>query len=302
MNLGRQKWPDAVSHFLEASKAYGEAGNPQKQNEAHALATFFSALTRNDPDSWLTCNKAMESIGEAQVNIGFNANAADISRQSLVIHDDLIASAGITNASAVGDPNNLRHVAQEYMELSGSELVVWKMLGQEIDPSRRGNYFLGLASLSEANSMVNKDPRKAVSMLSQAVTHLDISESDPLGLKGWTKNLRDRASVTAKCWFCRREIQGKDIHFVTLPAEITEYMNEKYGKDTPTSLLDEGIVACQGCYSSVRILADKIAKSYYEQAIAELRATETRLNSRINSLEQEISRLESKIRQVAAAR
>jgi hypothetical protein len=285
---------------MEASKAYGEAGNPQRQKESYALAAFFNALVTNDPNSGVFSQKAMEDLGDTQVNIGFYAKASDISRQSLVIHDDLIATTGTASSGATYDPNFLRQVAKEYMELSGSDLVVWKMMKLEIDPARKANYFLGLASLSEANSIVRSDPRKAVSLLSQAVTNLDISESDPLGLKGRAKDLRDRASTTGKCWICGREVQGKDIHFVTLPAEITDYMRQKHGNETPTSLMGNGIVACQSCYSSVRNLADAIALTYYNRAIAELRQTEDRLNAKIESLTEQLHHLESRLRQVAA--
>jgi hypothetical protein len=299
VNLGRQKWPDAVSHFMEASKAYGEAGNQERQREAYALAAFFNALVRNDPQSWLSSSQATAAIGDTQLNIGFNASAADISRQSQVMRDDIVATDGVKETGGSYNPEALRQVAKEYMELTGADLVVWKILKEEVDPARRANYFLGLASLNEANALVQKDPRKAVAMLSQAVTHFDISESDPLGVKGRAKDLRDRASVSGKCWICGREVQGKDIHFVTLPAEVSEYMREKHGSSVPSSLIENGIVACKSCFTSVRNLADSIALAYYNQAIQELRQTEGRLNARINSLSQQVQQLETRIRQVA---
>jgi hypothetical protein len=292
VNLGPEKWQDAADSFSEAAKHFAEAGNPQKSSEALALATLFNALVHRDAESWRICHEAMTRIGDTQINVGFAARSAAIAQQVLVMHEDVVATSALNSnshdASRVGA---LKNLAQKYLELTGEDLVVWKLMKAEVDPQRRAYYLLGLAALVEANSLMDSDPRKAVSLLSESATDFEMAGVDPMNLRAITMVKRDNASRVAKCWFCGREVQGMGTHYVMLQAVVSNYTKQKYGSEVPQSVDGAHVVACESCSSSIRMVADAIGRMYYERAITEMNGIAQRLEARITSLENAVNSL-----------
>ena len=301
VNLGPEKWQDASSSFSDAARHFAEAGNPQKSNEALALATLFYALVHPDAESWRNCGEAMARIGNIQINVGFSASSAAIALQARVMQEDIAATGAINSDSKdISRVGALKNLAQRYLELTGEDLVVWKLMKAEVDPQRRAYYLLGLATLVEANSFTDSDPRKAVSLLSESATQFEMAGVDPMNLRAITKVKRDNASRIAKCWFCGREVQGMGTHYVLLQAVVSSYTKQRYGSGVPQSIDGEYIVACESCSSSIRTVADVIARIYYERAIAEIHEIAQRLDARMNSLENEIRSLEGAVRSLKA--
>lgn len=295
VNLGPQNWQDASGSFSDAAKHFAEAGNPQKSNEATALAWLFYALVHNDAGSWHNCSEAMGKIGDMQVNIGFAASSAAIASQARVIRLDLITTNGINSDSRdISRVEALKSLAQRYLELAGEDLVVWKLMKAEVDPQRRAYYLLGLATLIQANGLMDSDPRKAVSLLSESATQFEMAGVDPLNLRPITKAKRDNASKVAKCWFCGREVQGMGTHYLLLQATVSDYTKQRYGSEVPQSIDGAHVVACEGCASSIRMVADAFARMYYERAITEMHEIAQRLEARITSLENAVNSLRAR--------
>jgi hypothetical protein len=181
------------------------------------------------------------------------------------------------------------------MDLIGADLSLWRLMKQDIDPQRRAYYLLGLASLIEANSVADTDPKRSVALLSEATTNLEMAAMDPMGVTTTTKTKLENIAKFGKCWFCGREMQGQDLHYVILPAKVSQYTRQRYGSDMPHSMENDAVVACESCASSIRNVADEVAKAYYERAMAEIKALEQRLDARINSLQVEVSSLRSDV-------
>lgn len=296
VNLGPDKWQDASNSFADAAKHFAEAGNPQKSNEAYALATLFYALVRRDAESWRNCSEAMARIGDTPVNVGFTASSAAIAVQARVIQEDIIATSAVNSESKdTSRVEGLKTLAQKYLDLTGEDLVVWKLMKAELDPQRRAYYLLGLASLVEANSLMDSDPRKAVSLLSESATQLEMAGVDPMNLRAITKVKRDNASKVAKCWFCGREVQGMGTHYMLLQASVSNYTRQKYGSEIPQSIDGAHVVACESCSSSIRMVADAFARMYYERAVAEMHEIAQRLDARIASLETQVRGLKARV-------
>lgn len=295
VNLGPEKWQNASSLFSEAAKHFAESGNPQKSNEATALAWLFYALVHNDAGSWYNCSEAMKKIGDTQINVGFAASSAAIALQAKVIQLDMLATSGISSDSQdTSRVEALKNLAQKYLELTGEDLVVWKLMKAELDPQRRAYYLLGLATLVQANSLMESDPRKAVSLLSESATQFEMAGVDPMNLRAITKAKRDNASKVAKCWFCGREVQGMGTHYLLLQATVSNYTKQKYGSEVPQSIDGAHVVACEGCSSSIRMVADAFARMYYERAITEMHEIAQRLEARITSLENTVNSLRAR--------
>jgi len=294
--LGPQKWADAAHHFSEASKHYATVGNTQKSAEAYALATLFHALTNPSDQAWMSCSQAMGRIPDTQVNVGFSAQSSSLAQQATVQSYDLAISGKLDGESKdASRVDAVRDLAQKYMSLIGSDLSLWKLRKQDMDPQKRAYYLLGLASLIQANSVADIDPKKSVSLLSEAATYLEMAGTDRMSVFPITRTKLENWSKLGQCWFCGREMQGLGVHYVLLRASVTQYTRQKYGSSTPATMDDNTVVACNNCASSIRYVADDVARIYFEKAITEMRALEHRLNSRIDSLESQINSLRSQV-------
>lgn len=292
VNLGPQSWPDAVHHFQEASKHYAEVGDSQKVGESYALACLFYALTNGNEQAWDACAKAMQQIPDTQLDVGFQAGSANLATQASVLSFDLAATKLLDgNSKDVPRIAALRDLAQRYMDLIGSDLALWRLRKQELDPQRRAFYLLGLASLIEGNSLIDSDPKKSVALLSEAATQFELAGADPMSVTPGTQAKMENLSKFGQCWFCGREMQGQGLHYVTLPATISRYTRQKYGSSTPHNMEETAVVACEGCASSIRNVADQVAHDYYNRAMAQMQAMEQRLDARITTLEHKINSL-----------
>ena len=236
----------------------------------------------------------MRKIPNTQINLGFSAQTSSLAQQADVQSFDL-AVAGKLDAESkdASRAGAARDLAQKYLGLIGNDLSIWKLKKQEMDPQRRAYYLLGVASLIEANSVADVDPKKSVSLLSEAGTYLDLAGSERIGVLPLARTRLENWSKVGKCWFCDREMQGQGIHYVLLRANVSQYARQKYGTVVPSPIENDMVVACSGCSSSIRNVADDVTRIYFDRAIAEMRATEQRLNAKIASLQSEVHSLRS---------
>jgi hypothetical protein len=293
VSLGRAYWPTAASHFQEASVHYAEAGDSKKANQSKALALLFTALNSRNADQWNQVSTAMSNCGSVDLNIGFSTNSDSLAKEAEIYSKELLAMSQFNPQSgSQSEATALRGLAQNYLELVGSNLDIWKLMGQTIDPQRRAYYLLGLASLTEANSVVDSDPKKSASLLSEAVAQLDLAGDDYRNVRPLTLQERDNATKTGKCWFCGREVQGLTFHYVALKADVSAYTKTLYGTGMPAAIEGDNIFACSTCYSAFRNVSDQIASMYYERAMQEI----TTLSKRVSDIETRLSRLESRVR------
>jgi hypothetical protein len=289
VNLGPQKWPEAVQHFNEASKQFALAGDVQKASESAALASLFYALTNQTQQAWDSCGQAMARIPTTRLNVGFNVSADDLAQQCSVLSYDMVSMQMLDgNSKDVSRAADLRTLAQKYMELVGNDLALWRLLKVEIDPQRRAFYLLGLSSLIEANSLVDSDPKKSVALFSEAATNLELSGMDPMAVVPGAQAKLENISKFGQCWFCGREMQGQGFHFILLPANVSSFTQAKYSGTTPHVIEANAVVACESCASSIRNVADEVARIWYDRAIGELRAAEERINARISNVERRL--------------
>ena len=294
VNLGPQKYPDAVQHFTEASKHYSSIGNAQKSSESYALATLFYALTNRTDQAWRNCSDALARVPEAQLDVGFPASSSGLARQAAVLSYDLRTLANVDGESRdTARIVAMRDLAQRYMDLVGNDLSLWRLLQENIEPQKRAHYLLGLASLIEANSLADTEPQKSVSLLSEAATNLELAVTDPLRISQGTRAKRDNLSKLGRCWFCGREMQGHGFHYVSLRATVSSYTKQRYGSSLQGA--ENMVEACKTCASTIRNVSDDVARGYFESAMAEMRALEQRLNARMTSLENEVHSMKSRL-------
>ena len=311
--VNQKNWDSAVNHFMKAAKLLAQSNDPsdrQKALEAEALASLYNAVKNSTPENWLKCSNLMSKLGDLKLNIPYEASAKDVANEALIRSKEVYLSMERSKLSREDYEKmeelakGYEELAKEYFKLEGVEPALNDLLEERDLPLVKGQKLLGLASMIRGEMSELKDPAKAAEYYSQSLGYFSSIVSDE-GEKLRAKV--EKISKVAKCWFCGREIQGEEIHFFYMDTILTPYIKSRYGDETPKSLEDGRIVACKTCYESIRIAADRIAKSYYDMALKEiaklreemlkefkgLSESLAMLNRRISTLNTEIMRLKS---------
>jgi hypothetical protein len=134
-----------------------------------------------------------------------------------------------------------------------------------------------------AESAAWSDPKKSAEFLQIAMNYYR-----QLGDGAAESNVSNKIKMYAKaasCWICGREVTGETLHFVQMPTEVSE-MQSKSKQDSPLSSFasSSSIYVCKACFLAISKRADAIARDYHNIAMREMRAMESRLEARINSV------------------
>ena len=189
--------------------------------------------------------------------------------------------------------SNLQTLAQDFQEKIGNEhLVIQESFNNDTTVTGTTEFFNLMAVSYEAlsDSVVWESPSQAAEYEQIAMGYRQQN-----GQSGSANEARVRAyGNTCRCWICNRIASGEDIHFYSAPADISPALaleSEDEGTNKNRAPDNKHIYICRACYSGVSNRANEIALGYHQKAMAELRATEARLQAEIAALQREISTL-----------
>lgn len=124
--------------------------------------------------------------------------------------------------------------------------------------------------------------------------------------EGWAdkaEEWRKKCMIKRTCWMCHREMQGQDLHFEWFPATVGTYAQQitsKLGQDT-SSIANGQLVLCKPCGSAVEQVADRFATHRTQQLREEVRTTLKNLQSTIQSQQEALLALNSRLQEVERA-
>jgi len=185
-------------------------------------------------------------------------------------------------------------VAQSYMSLGRDNLVLGDLFGIKGTPYTMAYKYLGLSRLLKGLIEEKSDPGKAVEYYAEAMGYFSNAMLEEY--KSYSDQRIKKLSTVAKCWFCGRDVQGEEIHYVYMETLLTPYLQSKFGGESPPSMRGTKIVACVACYEAIHLMADSVARMYYERAMAALREVEQRLTQQIYDLQRRMATLEGIVR------
>ncbi len=147
---------------------------------------------------------------------------------------------------------------------------------------KEGAMLMAMGYESYADGTVWEDPRKAAEY--QQIAYGYRKQMGDTGEEN-LRRINDYAK-TCKCWYCGRVASGFGIHFFALPSDISPVLRTPPGKEPLASETEDhgAIYACRACHSSIINKADEIAKRYHNSAMAEIRATEARMQAELSAL------------------
>jgi len=300
----QSKWKEASDHFLKVSSLSEEARDPQSKGQgpiAYALAMLYLAVEAGSSDSFSMCHNAFSKIDpETILEIPYEATAREIAEESMILSGEHSLPNVEPGNVGVQDPEaaarRFEMIAQSYMNLGRETLVLGDLLKINPNVYQRAFRCLGLSRLLMGLSQESRDPDKAVQYYSEAVGYFTQA-----GLEQYKSYVDDRnrklASV-AKCWFCGRNVQGEEVHYVYIDTLLTGYLRDRSESESPLPTKDSRIAACLACYEAIRMMADRIAKYYHELAMAAMNEMQRRLSAQIASLEEHVRRIEDGLRRV----
>ncbi len=188
---------------------------------------------------------------------------------------------------------NLQTLAQDFQEKVGEDhLVIQEIFNNDTTVTGTTEFFNLMAVSYEAlsDSVVWESPSQAAEYEQIAMGYRQQN-----GQSGSANEERVRAyGNTCRCWVCNRIASGEGIHFYSARADISPALaleSEDEGTNKNRAADNKHIYICRACYSAVSNRADEISQVYYQRGMAELRATEARLQAEIASLQREISML-----------
>lgn len=295
--VNQKNWKEAINHFKSAASLFGKSKDPNAKIEANksiALAWLYTALLSPTIENLLACSKAMDAIGDQTLKIPYDAKASDIAIETRVLAREKELNQ---KRSQTKTKEEIKKLAEEFEKLSYEfmnlqrDFVINTLFELKINGFSKGQKMLAISRFLLGLLEEDNNPTKALEYYSEA---LGYSKSISEDVEVINKRIK-AMSIVAKCWFCGREIQGENVHFVYLPASFTPYIYNKFSADKPHTFSNGAIVACQTCYSALSDLSDKIAQEYYKQAVALIQNAVKTLQAQIDELVRQIRMLRLRI-------
>ncbi len=276
--LNLSDWNTAYNSFSEASEFYSKAGDPVSAKLAKALASFSRALSDpNKSENWTDAAAALLNSGAKSINITQMVSVEILAQECKLKALELRArNTPIATESA----QELERTAKEYLSMGSTNLMLPLLLNKkQISSQTFAHILIADAAKLQGDQNLGADPKLAADYYRKAAIHMKAA-GDGNSFQSLSGKADD-LSTTAICYFCGREVSGKDINFVSMSARLTSYLERKTAAQVlPSSIIPNTVIACQGCHSAITIAADEIARRYFDRVEAE-----------IAELKKEISRL-----------
>ena len=225
----------------------------------------------------------------------FEFGLMTINKDELSTECDLTAkkiellSSGGNGQELVDKGQRIQELAMEFQSKIGDRnLIVLQLFKNDTTVTGNTEFFNLMAVSYEtmADGVVWDNPAQAAEYEQIAMGYRQQN-----GQSGDTNRQKmDAYSRTCTCWLCGRIATGEGIHFYAAPADVSPAL-DKSDKPTAKSKPEDHkhIYICRACYSAVSNRSDEISKTYYNQAMAEMRAMEARLQAEIASLQTQIA-------------
>ncbi|MGN0098533.1 MAG: hypothetical protein ACI38Y_04330 [Candidatus Methanomethylophilaceae archaeon] len=254
-----------------------------------ALIDLSSRLT--NPAAYRNLESKLKAVSQKQLEFGLTT----FDRDNLITECDLTAQklqiiSGANDASSKNDAaQKLQDLAIRYQsEIGDRNLIVLEIFKNDTTVTGMTEFYNLMAVSYEymSDAVVWDNPSQAAEYQQIAMGYRQQN-----GQSGDANMERIRSySCTSKCWLCGRVATGEGIHFFSAPADVSPALDKDDNgvvRSKPEGFSE--IYICRACYSAVSNRSEEISVGYYNQAMAEMRAMEARLQAEIAALQTQIS-------------
>lgn len=291
------EWREASEHFLKAAELAEEVSDPQLRKQgsiARALAALYRAVAEKTAESLRECHRLFSELDpETTLKIPYEVKASEVAEEAKILAEEF--SLPQIDLSRLDEyPSELADryeaLSQLYLGLGREELVLSDLFQMEESVFKAASKHLGFSGLLKGKAEERRDPGKAVEYYAEAMGNF--SQAMIEEYKSYVDERSQKLSSVAKCWFCGRDIQGEEVHYLYLETVLTPYLYSRFGAGSPPSVKGSSIAACLACYKAIHILAGMVAQVYYEKAMAAIREVESRLLVMISDLSRRLAAVE----------
>ena len=290
---------DAVvrGDFSTAYNKYSEAARKfSKQNDSYGYAIssgYMSilaiALSPDNPGVYYSAAQVLRSLGNVPLKIGLHETTSS----QLADEAELLAAEKEILAVVPSNPmehgaraKRLQDIAMGYRsKTSGRVLIIPEIFWKETTPGEaRALPLLAMAEESLGQSLVQENPKAAAEHFQTA--RLWWMQAGRADMAQTASNYVQSYGLAVKCWFCGREVSGENVHFVSIPSDLTD-MLKKAASGTALPSFNEAngmVYACKGCYGAIFALSESIAT----QKTQEL---EVKINKQLEDIKRQLGRM-----------
>lgn len=193
-------------------------------------------------------------------------------------------------------------IGNRYVSEIGDDNLVLENVFKQTTISGRNYALILLAEGYEtlADAIKWDDPKKAAEYQQQAMFY-NKDREDAEAVARNEEFIRGVAK-TVHCWFCGKEVCGENIHFVPMPARLTDPILAQTDKDNPIPTCDNRFVyTCRACYSSIDNNGYKHYRNACEYTDKEINALKAYTDQQLSRVFDHIDDLQKQINNIVNA-
>jgi len=278
--IGRKNFPEAISKFQKAL----EKGCAKEAHARFCMALMYMDGRFGDPSSYKHLGDILQKLPAGPVAFGVTSADRDlmIAQTELAVQE--IAAQNMSDSDFMAKGQALLEAAAGFAGRIGQEnLPIQDLLkGTSTSGNREALVLQAMAYEVMGKGAVYADPKQGSEYLQMAYNfRKQLGDSGDEDLR-----LMRQFATTGHCWLCGRQVAGEGVHFMAVRSDISDMFRKKEDGEAikATSSNYGSIFMCMPCYTAVSNRADEISVRYYNDAIAQMRAMEARLQAEISSL------------------
>ncbi|QXO95340.1 hypothetical protein KSK55_02750 [Methanospirillum purgamenti] len=291
-NVNQREYAKAHDSFLKASEKYNKIGNFQDEYLCKSLSLLMTIQSDlKNPDRYIRSKASLERVTIPEIKFGLKKiqvseliDECSLTGEELTLFEKLSKGQYEDVFSIIEE---IRTVAHGFQNTIGDRALNIPELFENryVNGVERSYFLYAISEELLAEHIVWTDPKKSVEhyqMASHWRSLLGQKEDEQ------TNNQKiHEISQGVICWFCGREIYGKNIHYLPMKTQISEYQLKNEKKELLQSVHPDkqAVFACRVCYYAITNRIDEIAVEYHNKALTEIHRVESELHARISHLQ-----------------
>jgi hypothetical protein len=291
-NVNQREYSKAHDSFLKASEKYNKIGNFQEEYLCKSLSLLMTIQSDlKNPDRYIRSKASLERVTVPKIKFGLKKiQVSELIDECSLIGEELTLLEKLSKGQyedVFSITEELRTVAHGFQQTIGNRALYIPELfeNRHITGIERSYFLYAISEELLAAHIVWTDPKKSVEHYQMASHWRNLLGEKEQELTN-NQKIQD-FSQGVRCWFCGREIYGKNIHYLPMKTQISEYQlkNEKNELLRSINNDHQTVFACRVCYFAITNRIDEIALDYHNKAISEIHRVESELHALISHLQ-----------------
>ena len=283
--IGRKDFAGARAKFDKAI----EKGTDNRDHAMFCMLMIDMNGRFGEPKRYQYLSDTLKKLPAGPVRFGVTTADRDLLLAQTELAVQEIEAQNMSDSDYMAKGQALLAVAMGFSSRIGeASLPIQEMLkGSSTSGNHEALVLQAIAYETMGKGAVYADPKQGSEYLQMAYNfRRQLGDSGEEDLR-----LMKQFATSGHCWLCGRQVSGEGVHFMAVRSEISDMFRKKEENEAlrASSQNFSSIFMCMPCYTALSNRADDIAVGYYNDAIAQMRAMEARLQAQISSLSMRMS-------------